>query len=449
MLLLLVLLAGPVSAAALEVDVSCDGQTCLRETRGAYGGLMLRETLEDDAGQPGALLRKERYRAFLGAPSLLWRAFDYERSEDGSRWVRDSRFDSSSGTSRLTVRVHFGYDEQGRHVTKRERFGADPFAPVHVAWFVRSGSGVAVSKVRKQIGSTGFVLDRVIDVESGLRGWDLWFDANAAMILRASQRYDAGQLATTTFYDANGDIDGYYDAAGMPLVMPDAIVPAAGTAFGRFLEWTADITALIASQPVDLYFLGDSITQLFTWPDFGLAVWDAYYADRWAVSGGISLDRTQNLLWRLGNGNLDAVAPKLVVLNIGVNNISLDDDPPEEVAEGVLAVLTKIGSTLPYTKVLLMGVFPSGELADAPNRLPTLRLNPLLRGFADDDRVAFLDIGDQLVDEDGRLLDVTDDFLHPNEAGYEIWAANIERTVRETLGELTPWHSAGLAHWPR
>ena len=85
-----------------------------------------------------------------------------------------------------------------------------------------------------------------------------------------------------------------------------------------------------------------------------------------------------------------------------------------------------------------MGVFPSGELADAPNRAPTRALNARLRGFADDDRVVFLDIGDQFVDENGDLLDVTTDFLHLAPAGYEIWGSNIEEIVRQALGEPAP-----------
>ena len=35
---------------------------------------------------------------------------------------------------------------------------------------------------------------------------------------------------------------------------------------------------------------------------------------------GIGGDRTQHVLWRLDNGNIDGIKPKLAVLMIGTNN---------------------------------------------------------------------------------------------------------------------------------
>ena len=58
---------------------------------------------------------------------------------------------------------------------------------------------------------------------------------------------------------------------------------------------------------VDLIFIGDSITH--GWEGQGKEVWEAYYGHRNAVNLGIGGDRTQHVLWRLDNGNIDGISP--------------------------------------------------------------------------------------------------------------------------------------------
>src|SRR5687767_14628351 len=69
---------------------------------------------------------------------------------------------------------------------------------------------------------------------------------------------------------------------------------------------------------VDLIFIGDSITQ--GWEGAGKGVWEKYYGKRNAVNLGIGGDRTQHVLWRLENGNIKGIEPKLAVVMIGTNN---------------------------------------------------------------------------------------------------------------------------------
>ena len=69
---------------------------------------------------------------------------------------------------------------------------------------------------------------------------------------------------------------------------------------------------------VDLIFIGDSITQ--GWENSGKAAWSEAYGKRNAVNLGISGDRTQHVLWRLDNGNIEGIKPKLAVIMIGTNN---------------------------------------------------------------------------------------------------------------------------------
>src|SRR5438552_14405733 len=58
-----------------------------------------------------------------------------------------------------------------------------------------------------------------------------------------------------------------------------------------------------AGEKAQVVFIGDSITQ--GWEGEGKEVWAKYYAHRNAVNLGIGGDRTQHVLWRFDNGNLN------------------------------------------------------------------------------------------------------------------------------------------------
>ena len=98
---------------------------------------------------------------------------------------------------------------------------------------------------------------------------------------------------------------------------------------------------------VDLLMIGDSITH--GWEGAGKEVWQKFYAKRNAVNLGISGDQTQHVLWRLENGNLDGIQPKLAVLMIGTNNAAGGN--PQEIAAGVRAIVERLRAKLPQTKI--------------------------------------------------------------------------------------------------
>ena len=108
---------------------------------------------------------------------------------------------------------------------------------------------------------------------------------------------------------------------------------------------------------VDLVFFGDSITD--GWRDTGLAIWEKNFTPLKAVNFGISSDLTQHVLWRVHNGELTGLKPKVVVLMIGTNNLGSNTD--DEIAKGIKAIVEEIHAQVPTTKVLLLGVFPRGD----------------------------------------------------------------------------------------
>src|ERR1700760_2983685 len=74
---------------------------------------------------------------------------------------------------------------------------------------------------------------------------------------------------------------------------------------------------------IDVYFEGDSITRRWGATDYPqlLANWKENFFGWNAADFGWGADRVQNVLWRLENGELDGVNPKIIVLLAGTNNV--------------------------------------------------------------------------------------------------------------------------------
>jgi beta-glucosidase len=184
---------------------------------------------------------------------------------------------------------------------------------------------------------------------------------------------------------------------------------------------------------VDLLFIGDSITQ--GWEKAGREIWNTYYAPRNAVNMGFSGDRTQHVLWRLDNSNLEGLSPRLAIIMIGTNNSKVNDNTAEEIADGIIAVCHRLRTKLPKTKILLLAIFPRN--ADpSPQRQKNAQASVLASKIADGKMIHYLDINSRFLAKDGLLTrDIMPDYLHPNEAGYKIWAEAIEPKVAELMGE--------------
>jgi lysophospholipase L1-like esterase len=192
------------------------------------------------------------------------------------------------------------------------------------------------------------------------------------------------------------------------------------------------INAEVAKGGAELLMIGDSITH--GWEGKGKEVWQKYYGNRHAVNLGFGGDQTQHVLWRLEHGNLDGIHPKLAVLMIGTNNSG--SNTPEQIAAGVRAIVEKLRSTLPTTKVLVLAIFPRGPNPEFPLRKVNEAANERIAKLADNEHVFYLDINKKFLKDDGTLTtDVMPDLLHPHERGYEIWASAMEPTVARLLAE--------------
>jgi lysophospholipase L1-like esterase len=178
----------------------------------------------------------------------------------------------------------------------------------------------------------------------------------------------------------------------------------------------------------DVLLLGDSITQ--GWESRGKRVWQSAFGNLKCLNLGVSGDCTQHVLWRLENGQIDGLKPKVIVLMIGTNNAANTEG---EVVEGIQGVVTQIRARQPETKVILMGILPRGE-DFSPLRGKLLQVNQVLANSDDGKNVFFIDLGSRFVDAKGRIpRDLMPDFLHMNEAGYKIWAEALQEKLAELL----------------
>jgi beta-glucosidase len=210
----------------------------------------------------------------------------------------------------------------------------------------------------------------------------------------------------------------------------DAIKPVPRD--GNWMKRHESFNERVKQGNVDLLFIGDSITQ--AWEGPGKDVWAKHYGSRNAVNLGIGGDRTQHVLWRLDHGNIDGIKPKLAVLMIGTNNSG--SNTPEQIAEGVAAIVNKLREKLPDTKVLVLGIFPRGADNNDARRQVNAKANEIIAKLADGKMVEYLDIGPKFLGADGTLSkDIMPDLLHLNPQSYQIWADAIEDHVKRLMGE--------------
>lgn len=192
---------------------------------------------------------------------------------------------------------------------------------------------------------------------------------------------------------------------------------------------------------IDVYFEGDSITRRWGATDYPemLANWKQNFFGWNAANFGWGADSVQNILWRLHNGELDGVNPKVIVLLAGTNNVGTtvpaggDDAKVADITKGLKAVLDVMQAKAPNATIILMAIFPRNDNMAV---IPTInKINANIAKFADGRKIRFLNINDKLADKDGRLYDgMMGDRLHPAIKGYQVWADALKPIFTELLG---------------
>lgn len=207
----------------------------------------------------------------------------------------------------------------------------------------------------------------------------------------------------------------------------------------------AEVLALQQQLDPQVVLIGDSITHFWAGPPAasiirGAESFKETFGELRVLNLGFGWDRTQNVLWRLANGEMEGLTPKLIVLHIGTNNTSTTPNArantPEEIVEGIAAICRQLTKKAPEARIILMDVFPREAKPDHPRRKVIRETNRLLAAAELPYQVIRLDIADQLTAPDGTITRrLMGDFCHPTAEGYRIWGKALQPLIRAYVPE--------------
>jgi lysophospholipase L1-like esterase len=192
-----------------------------------------------------------------------------------------------------------------------------------------------------------------------------------------------------------------------------------------------------ADPEADIVFIGDSITNRWE-STAGIDAWNAL-KDKYGklVNLGIGGDGTQNVIWRLENGEYPAgVDTGYVMLLIGTNNTG-GLSSANSIAAGVAKIIEIVHGRSPGAKIILFSILPRSWNNDDADlkafRPPLIRaVNEILAGYDGHSNVQYYDLGQFFVNQDGSLnTGLFSDGLHLSAEGYGIWKDKIIEILDE------------------
>lgn len=200
------------------------------------------------------------------------------------------------------------------------------------------------------------------------------------------------------------------------------------------------------SEP-DVIFIGDTVIsflgQTQTWHDL--------FEPLHCLNFGIGSEKLQNTLWRIQDGILDNIKPKVVVILAGTNNT---DDSPENIADSIIEIVKQVQSKLPSAYIVLMELLPRGRHRN-PLWAKFTSVNSLLKVRAssaplDKSRLEFIthDYSDLILREDSEKSDSDEsrssdqisasdffDYIRLSDSGARKVFGPIHDIVLQLLGE--------------
>jgi platelet-activating factor acetylhydrolase IB subunit beta/gamma len=157
-----------------------------------------------------------------------------------------------------------------------------------------------------------------------------------------------------------------------------------------------------------------------------------------SLNYGIANDQTQNVLWRVENGELDfEVEPKVVVLLVGTHNVSHTAD---QVALGICKLAKEIRSKLKKAYVIVLSIPPRGREQNAL-RDKLAKINQMVESSIEKDekdaKVKFLCCSrwHEFVNPTDGTISHTDmyDYLHFTNEGYDKFCEPIVEDIAQLL----------------
>ncbi|CAD5123581.1 DgyrCDS11915 [Dimorphilus gyrociliatus] len=184
---------------------------------------------------------------------------------------------------------------------------------------------------------------------------------------------------------------------------------------GRWMSMHQRFVGQVKEKEPEILFIGDSLISQMALTD----LWQKMFVPLHCLNFGIDEDRTENVLWRISNGELECISPKVIILLVGTNNY---DNSAEEISEAILAIVDVVQGKQPQSQLIVMGIPPRGE---NPNRVRDKieKLNSLLKLKLEKlDQVTFLQVDTSMfVNSSDGTIDPSDmyDYLHFTTKGYQ------------------------------
>ncbi|EHQ25966.1 GDSL-type esterase/lipase family protein [Mucilaginibacter paludis] len=226
-----------------------------------------------------------------------------------------------------------------------------------------------------------------------------------------------------------------------PPVKVEDVNPSSIPVEGYSPKRHAEKSAAVAKEKFDLIMLGNSITNNFEKSAYQ-SVWNQFYAPRHAINLGFSGYRTENILWNIQHGELDGQSPKVLVLEIGTNNIDEKNYPTRhtagQLAGGIAAIVNVVRQKLPFTKIIILRCFPGcyGGPNPTSHRAILERASNIVSKMADGENIFYCDVNHVFLNFDGSInRDLMPDYLHPSPAGAKLWAQAMEPLLSKLMGD--------------
>ena len=213
--------------------------------------------------------------------------------------------------------------------------------------------------------------------------------------------------------------------------------------------------AALKEKGAPLLLIGDEVTEMWEENGKGMQPFRAYLQKEpmSAVDIGYGGDRTENVLWRLQNGELDGYEPpKAALLMVGANNtlgFTEDEEPPCDTILGIRSIIDTIRERCPETKIFVFAILPCGRTPNDQRRTRNFNVNSALSRLCETLGATYYEINSQVMDIDGNFgEDFSYDGLHLNTKGYKVWVKNITKLIDPIFfPEETPSYKLPLSRF--
>ena len=207
------------------------------------------------------------------------------------------------------------------------------------------------------------------------------------------------------------------------------------------MEWHGvanDIKKTLDNKNLKVLFLGNSIMQgcggtrqAVTYKPGKAAIDSALGEGVWETAG-ISGDRTQNLLWRIRHDNYNRCTPQNIVIAIGINNLLSGNNSAEDVADGIIAVVEESEKAFPQSKIIVLGLLPSGKEKESSIRLQCNSIHKLLNEHSFT-KAQYINPTAWFLADDGSIKDdlYLNDYIHLTTKGYHTLIAQLNKILNQ------------------